>query len=68
MKSFSTIQDGGGIYGSIFHYTLVIFFVAGAFILFLYLWKKGRLDMDEEPKHQMLKDDEEKDSDDQQSP
>ncbi|MFI5343407.1 MAG: hypothetical protein ACHQUC_04205 [Chlamydiales bacterium] len=50
------ILDGFGVYGSTLHSALVVAFVGSAFILFLYLWKKGRLDMDEEAKHQMMQD------------
>lgn len=51
------VTDAIGVYGSTLHYALVIAFVGSAFILFLYLWKKGKLDMDEEPKYQMMEDD-----------
>lgn len=51
--------DGGGICGEIMHYSMVVAFVGSAFLVFIYLWRKGRLDMDEEPKYQMMKDDEE---------
>lgn len=50
------IFDEHGIMGSLIHYSMVIFFVSSAFIIFLYLWKKGRLDMDESPKYKMLQD------------
>lgn len=43
-----------GIYGNFFHYAMVIAMVGSAFLIFLYLWKKNRLDMDEDPKFQML--------------
>lgn len=46
--------DISGVYGAIFHYSLVIAIVASTFLIFLYLWSKGRLDMDEEPKLQMM--------------
>jgi hypothetical protein len=59
MIRFCAVIDGSGIYGTLFHYSLVIAFVGSAFLAFIYLWKKGRLDMDEEPKFQMLKSDEE---------
>lgn len=52
------ITDEMGVYGSLLHYSLVILFVGSAFLIFLYLWKKGRLDMDEEPKYDMMDDDE----------
>jgi hypothetical protein len=51
----------GGVCGSFVHYALIIALVGSAFLIFLYLWKKGKLDMDEDPKIQMLKDDEPKD-------
>lgn len=54
--SLSTIAiiDGAGAYGNILHYSLTIAFVGSAFIVFLYLWKTGRLGMDEEAKLQMM--------------
>lgn len=55
-----TVVDGFGVQGSILHYGLVIAFVGSAFILFVYFWKKGRLDMDEEPKFQMMESDQER--------
>lgn len=48
------VLDGGGVYGNAFHYAFIIFFFGSALIIFLYLWSKGRLDMDEEPKMQMM--------------
>lgn len=48
------VIDGFGVYGSTLHYALVIAFVGSAFLLFGFFWKKGRLDMDEEPKYQMM--------------
>lgn len=52
------VVDQGGIYGGMLNYVLAIFFMGSALLIFLYLWKKGRLDMDEEPKNQMMEDDE----------
>jgi hypothetical protein len=40
-----------GVYGNFFHYGLVISLVGSAFLLFVYLWKKNCLHMDEEPKY-----------------
>jgi len=54
----SGFVDGGGVYGSVLHYSLTIALVGSAFLLFLYLWGKGRLDMDEGPKFQMMQGDE----------
>jgi hypothetical protein len=50
------MSDGIGVYGNFLHYGLVITLVGSAFFIFLYLWKKKRLDMDEEPKFQMMQD------------
>ena len=57
------VIDSMGVYGSIFHYAFVIAFVAGAFLIFIYLWRKRRLDMDEDPKFQMMQDEEIKQGD-----
>jgi len=46
--------DGIGYHGFVLHYAGVFVFFGGAVIIFLYLWYKGRLDMDEEPKYQMF--------------
>jgi hypothetical protein len=51
--------DGTGIYGELLHYSLIIALVGSAFLVFVYLLRKGRLDMDEEPKIQMMASDEE---------
>jgi hypothetical protein len=50
------VLDGGGECGSFTHYVFILTLVGSAFLIFLYLWKKGKLDMDEEPKHMMMKD------------
>lgn len=52
------VLDGGGECGSLVHYAFVLAFVGGAFLVFLYLWKKDKLDMDEEPKIKMMQDEE----------
>ncbi|MBA2368441.1 MAG: hypothetical protein H0V82_05385 [Candidatus Protochlamydia sp.] len=52
--------DGFGIYGNLLHYAMVIILVGSAIMVFIYLWKKGRLGMDEEAKYQMMQDDEKK--------
>jgi hypothetical protein len=57
MIDLSAELDWSGIYGGIFHYAMIIAFFASALLAFLYFWSKGRLDMDEEPKWQMMKDD-----------
>jgi hypothetical protein len=45
--------------GGLFHYAMVIARVGSAALIFFYLWRKGRLDMDEEAKLQMMRSDEE---------
>ena len=51
------ILDGIGIYGSIVHFSFAGLFFSAALLIFLYLWRKGKLDMDESPAEQMLEDD-----------
>lgn len=46
--------DTLGIYGALLHYSLIIASVSSTFLIFLHLWRKGKLDMDEEPKEQMM--------------
>lgn len=53
--------DGGGVQGSILYYSLTIAYVGSAFLIFIYLYSKGKLDMDEEPKIQMMETKGEKD-------
>ncbi len=48
------IFDSIGIYGNVMHHAIVIFFVGSALMLFLYLWSKDRLDMDDEPAQRMM--------------
>lgn len=50
--------DGLGVTGTNFHYGMVFLLVGSAFFVFVYLWKKKRLDMDEEPKFQMMEEEE----------
>lgn len=52
--------DTNGVYGSILHYALVIAISGASLLAFIYFWCKGKLDMDEGPKYQMLNDTEEK--------
>ena len=51
--------DGGGVCGSWAHYAFILAFVGSAFLIFLYLWTKNKLDMDEEPKIKMMQEDKE---------
>jgi hypothetical protein len=53
------VIDSFGVYGNYFHYAIVVWMVGSAGLIFIYLWYKGRLDMDEGPKHQMMSKEEE---------
>ena len=50
----AVITDNNGTCGAILHYTIASIFIAGAGFWFLSLWRRGRLDMDEGPKLQMM--------------
>lgn len=56
-------RDTSGVFGGIFHYALVFALVGSAFLSFIYFWSKGKLDLDEEPKMQMMREDQTKDRD-----
>ena len=49
--------DGFGFTGLVLDYAVIIFFSLGSLVLFTYCWWKKRLDFDEDPKYQMLKED-----------
>jgi len=51
-----TFLDETGVQGYYLHYGLVIALVGSAILVFFYLWKKDRLNMDEEPKWQGFND------------
>jgi len=54
-----TVDNSGTIGGIVqFMYAAALF--GSSVLIFLYLWKKGRLDFDQGPANQMLDDDEEK--------
>jgi cbb3-type cytochrome oxidase subunit 3 len=59
LTNLTSLLDSSGIYGGIFDYTLVFAFFFSAVLAFLFFWSRGRLDMDEEPKLQMMKDEQE---------
>ncbi|MBA3721808.1 MAG: hypothetical protein H0W88_05345 [Parachlamydiaceae bacterium] len=58
------VIDGFGVYGNYLHFWIVVFFVGSALMIFMCLWKKNRLDMDEEPKFQMMKSDTDQENED----
>lgn len=51
------LLDGGGIYGTLLSYGLTFSYMGSAFVLFIYLYRKSQLDMDEGPKFEMMKKD-----------
>jgi|GEM_PF-1482198 len=57
--------DGGGVYGSIFYYSMTIAYVGSAFFIFIYLYRSGKLNMDESPKNQMMQPENENVNDDE---
>lgn len=48
-------RDWSGIYGGIFHYSMIFAISGSTLLAFFYFWRKGRLDLDEEPKIQMMR-------------
>lgn len=51
-------MDGSGVYGGILHYGLIMAFMGSALLAFIHFWRKGQLNMDEEPKILMMRNDE----------
>lgn len=49
-------MDTIGVFGGALSYAVIIFFATTAGLLFLYLWRKGRLDFDESVKYQLFDD------------
>lgn len=47
------ILDGIGVYGEALQYSMALALIGSAVFVFLYLWYKGKLDMDEQAKMQM---------------
>jgi len=41
--------------GTFVHYSLIFFFCTAAAIFFFLFWSCGKLDMDEDPKYEMLR-------------
>ena len=50
------VLDGGGVTSYLVYYSMVCALVGSTLLVFIYLWFKGRLDMDEEAKYQMMRD------------
>jgi hypothetical protein len=53
------MRDGIGINGAIFNYALLIVLFGSTLLIFIYLWRKGLVDMSETPKYKMMDADEE---------
>jgi hypothetical protein len=51
------MKDGIGIYGAVLHYAFLFALIGSTLLVFIYLWRKGKLDMDEGAKEQMMKGD-----------
>lgn len=47
--------DGAGVYGSVLGFSMTVAYVGSAFIIFLYLFSKGNLSLDEEAARNMMK-------------
>ena len=52
------MRDGIGVYGSIMNYSFLFFLLGSTLLVFIYLWRKGLLGMDEGPKYDMMDSDE----------
>lgn len=50
--------DGTGLYGTLLHTAFAAAFFGSAALIFFQLWRRGRLDMDEDAAIQMLKSEE----------
>ncbi len=50
-----TVLDGSGLYGSLLGYGMTIAYAGSAFLIFIYLFRKGRLGIDEEASFEMMK-------------
>lgn len=53
------IMDGSGIQGSIMHYVIFFTLLGSSLLIFIYLWVNDKLDMDESPKIEMMRESEE---------
>lgn len=59
MTSLIPDVDGGGVVGAFLSYGMAIATMGATVLVFIHLWRKGRLDMDEQPKYHMMREDEE---------
>jgi cbb3-type cytochrome oxidase subunit 3 len=47
--------DSSGFFGQLLHYLMLIFMMGLTAVIFFYFWREKQLDMDEQAKYQMLK-------------
>jgi hypothetical protein len=52
------LLDTQGIIGSLLMYSMMFAMLGSAALALIYCWRKGQLDMHEDPKFQMLEDEE----------
>ena len=52
--------DEFGITGTYMHFAFLSAFVGSALLVFIVMWRHGRLDFDESPKFQMMEEGEER--------
>ena len=50
--------DGIGIYGMVWHYSLLIAMLGSTLLVLIYFWSKGRLDFDDQASLQMMQEEE----------
>ncbi len=53
------IHDGVGLYGSLLVHFMLIALFGSTLLVFLFLWRRDRLDMGESPKFQVFNQEEE---------
>ncbi|MEX1012596.1 MAG: hypothetical protein WD595_06835 [Waddliaceae bacterium] len=51
------MKDGIGIYGLVFAYALLFAMMGSSLLLLLYFWRQKSIDFSEDPKYQMMEDD-----------
>jgi hypothetical protein len=57
-NSSGQLLDGIGFLGNLFEHAMIAALGGSAVLVFLYLWLKGRLDMDQSPAKDMVERDE----------
>lgn len=52
--------DSSGFFGQLLHYLILFMMFGMTLLIFIYLWRQKKLDMDEAAKYQMMEDDDER--------